>query len=77
VALDEQAELDAILEEIAELPTDKPEWLERITELKDLVRQHLCNEENKMFPAARKVLGDRRAMELGQQIAELRQQAGS
>jgi len=66
-----------MLQDISELPADKPEWLERIAELKDLVQQHINGEENKMFPAARKVLDERRAEELGRQIEELKQQESS
>jgi iron-sulfur cluster repair protein YtfE (RIC family) len=77
VAFDEHAEFDAILQEISELPAHKPEWLERITELEDLVQQHVYNEENKMFPAARKLLDERRAEELGRQIEELKQKESS
>ena len=73
LAFEEHAEVDTILQEISELPADKPEWLERIAELKDLVQQHIYSEENKMFPAARKVLDERRAEELGRQIEELKE----
>jgi len=72
-AFDEHAEFDAILQEISELPADKPEWLLRITEPKDLVQQHVYFEEHKLFPAARKVLDDRRAEELGRKIEQLKQ----
>jgi hypothetical protein len=37
-AFEDHAEFDAILQEISELPVDKPEWLERVAELKDLAR---------------------------------------
>jgi hemerythrin-like domain-containing protein len=47
--------------------------MERIAELKDLVQQHIYSEENKMFSAARKVLDERRAEELGRQIEELKE----
>lgn len=40
LAFDDHAEFDAVLQEIAELPVDKPEWLERVVELKDMVRRH-------------------------------------
>jgi iron-sulfur cluster repair protein YtfE (RIC family) len=76
-AFDEHADFDAILQEISELPADKPEWLERITELGDVVQQHVYSEENEMFPAARKVLDERRAEELAQQIEELKQKGNS
>jgi iron-sulfur cluster repair protein YtfE (RIC family) len=73
VAFDEHAEFDAILHEISELPVAKSEWLERFAELKDMVQQHLFNEENRLFPAARKELDDSRAEQLGRQIEELKQ----
>ena len=72
VAFEEHAEFDAILQEISELPVDKPEWLERVAELKDLVQQHIMNEENRMFPAARKELPESRAEQLGWKIEELK-----
>jgi iron-sulfur cluster repair protein YtfE (RIC family) len=73
VAFDEHAEFDAILQEISELPVAKADWLERISELKYMVQQHIVNEENRLFPAARKELDDCRAEELGRQIEELKQ----
>ena len=73
LAFEEHAKVDTILQEISELPAEKPEWLERIAELKDLVQQHINGEENKMFPAARKVLDERRAEQLGRQIEELKE----
>jgi iron-sulfur cluster repair protein YtfE (RIC family) len=72
VAFDDHAEFDAILQEISELPVDKPDWLERVVELKDVVRRHIVNEENTLFPVARKELDDCRAEELGRQIEELK-----
>ena len=69
-ALDEHADFDAILQEISEIPADKGEWLEKICELKDMVRGHVRKEEEKMFPVARSKLAQSRAEELGRQIQE-------
>jgi iron-sulfur cluster repair protein YtfE (RIC family) len=69
-ALDEHAEFDAILQEISEIPANKSEWLEKICELKDMVRGHVRKEEEKMFPVARSKLAQSRAEELGRQIEE-------
>jgi iron-sulfur cluster repair protein YtfE (RIC family) len=69
-ALDEHAEFDAILQEISEIPANKGEWLEKICELKDMVRGHVRKEEEKMFPVARSKLAQSRAEELGRQIQE-------
>ena len=69
-ALDEHADFDAILQEISEIPADKGEWLEKIRELKDMVRGHVRKEEEKMFPVARSKLAQSGAKELGRQIQE-------
>ena len=69
-ALDEHAEFDAILQEISEIPANKGEWLEKICELKDMVRGHVRKEEENMFPVVRSKLAQSRAEELGRQIEE-------
>ena len=75
-AFDEHAEIDAILQEIAGLPVDKEEWLGRITELKQVVQEHVRKEEGQMFPAARILLDEARTEDLGRQIQKMRQQRG-
>jgi iron-sulfur cluster repair protein YtfE (RIC family) len=64
-AFDEHAEVDAMLQEIAELATNKDEWLDRICELREFVREHVRKEEDRMFPVARQLLEETRAAELG------------
>ncbi|MBV9203767.1 MAG: hemerythrin domain-containing protein [Alphaproteobacteria bacterium] len=73
-AFDEHAEIDAILQEIAELPTDKDEWPERIAELKVVVQEHVRQEEDRIFPAARNLLDSARAKELGRRMEAMKQQ---
>ena len=52
---------------------NKDDWLERISELKDVVQQHVRQEEDKMFQLVRTKLDETRAKELGRQILELKQ----
>jgi uncharacterized coiled-coil DUF342 family protein len=66
-------ELDAILQEIAEMRTNKSDWLERISELKDLVEEHV-GKEDKIFQLAHAKLDESRAEELGRQIRQLQQE---
>ena len=75
-AFEEHAEIGAILQEIGELPADKDEWLDRINELKEVVQEHVCKEEDRMFPVARNLLDEARAEDLGRQIQEIKQQHG-
>jgi hemerythrin superfamily protein len=72
-AFDDHANFDAILQEIREMRTNKGDWLERISELKDVVQRHMREQEDKMFQLARAKLGKSRAEELGRQIQELKQ----
>jgi iron-sulfur cluster repair protein YtfE (RIC family) len=73
-AFDEHAEFDAILQEIAELSVDKNEWLERICELRERVREHVRKEEDRMFPASRRLLEETHAAELGRKVAQRKQE---
>ena len=74
-SFEEHAGIEAILQEISEMRTNKGDWLEKINELKDVVQRHVNREENKMFPAARKELDESRAEELGRQILQMKQKA--
>ena len=73
-AFDEHADFEHTLQQISELPTDKPDWLGMIKELEEVVQEHVHKEEDKMFPAARKELDESRAEELGRQILEMKQE---
>jgi iron-sulfur cluster repair protein YtfE (RIC family) len=72
---EEHAGFEAILQEISEVRTNREDWQEKISELKDVVQRHVRREEDKMFPAARKELEESRAEELGRQILEMKQKA--
>jgi hemerythrin superfamily protein len=72
-SFEEHAGFEAIIQEIFQMRTNKDDWLEKISELKDVVQQHMRNEEDKMVPAARKELNESRAEELGRQILEMKQ----
>lgn len=72
-AFDDHAEFDAVLQEIREMRTNKSDWLERISELRDMVQRHMRKEEDTMFQLAHAKLGENRAAELGRQIQERKQ----
>jgi len=74
-SFEEHAEFEAILQEVSEMRTNKNDWLEKISELKDVAQRHVRRQEEMMFPAARKELDERLAEELGRQILEMKQNA--
>jgi iron-sulfur cluster repair protein YtfE (RIC family) len=68
-AFDDHAEFGAILQEIFEMRTNRDDWLERITEPRILVEQHMHKEEEKIFQLARTKLDESRAEQLNAQQA--------
>ena len=69
---DNHSDFEALFQQISRLSTDSDEWLERVNELGDLVREHAREEEEKLFPAARENLDQSRVEEIGRQIEEKR-----
>ncbi len=65
---DDHSEFEAMSQQIANSRANDDEWLERVNELRDLVREHVRQEEEKLFPASQKVLDQQRAEEIGRLI---------
>ena len=70
---DDHADFEAIAQQISRSRADDEKWLERVRELGDLVREHVRNEEERLFPAAQQTLDRERAEEIGRQIEARRQ----
>jgi hemerythrin-like domain-containing protein len=69
---DDHSDFEGIFQQISHLSTASDEWLERVNELGDLVREHARKEEDELFPAARRELDQTRGGEIGRQIQERR-----
>jgi iron-sulfur cluster repair protein YtfE (RIC family) len=69
---DDHSDFEGIFQQISHLSTASDEWLERVNELGDLVREHARKEEDELFPAARRELDQTRGEEIGRQIQERR-----
>jgi iron-sulfur cluster repair protein YtfE (RIC family) len=65
---DDHSDFETTFQQISHLSTNNDEWLERVSELGSLVREHAHKEEDKLFPAARRELDQTRAEEIGRQI---------
>ena len=72
-ALEEHGEVKQMLQEIGRLSAEDDQWSEMINELKMSVQHHVQEEEQRMFPAARKALDQSRIDELGRQLQEMKQ----
>lgn len=64
-ALEAHQEVDRLLEKMSSLEPDTDEWIETCRTLHKNVESHVDDEENRIFPKARKLLSDEQAQELG------------
>lgn len=69
-AIEEHHVVDQLLGELDESPKDSDEWIAKLTVLKENVEHHVEEEEEEMFPKARKVLSDSEAEEMGAQVEQ-------
>jgi len=69
-AFEAHAELDGLLQEIEGTLASNTEWIERISELKSRMQEHMRAEEEKIFAVARLELAKTRAEELGRRFGE-------
>jgi hemerythrin superfamily protein len=76
-ALEEHGEVKRLLNELAKLSPAEERWSDMIEELDHAVQHHVREEEEQMFPAARKELTEGRANELGRQIEQMKQKVGA
>lgn len=69
-AFKEHAEMKAILGELAALGNMPDGFSDKVTRLMKKVQHHVQDEEGKVFPAAREMLGSQRMQVLGEQIQQ-------
>ncbi len=74
-ALEEHAEIEQMLQEIGSLSAEDDQWSEMINELKMAVGHHVREEEDQIFPAARRELDQSRIDEIGRRIEDMKQKA--
>src|SRR4051812_30218318 len=60
--------VDVLIDEIGELSPGDEEWTARAHVLKELVGHHVEEEQDELFPAARKGLGKDRLQQLGEEM---------
>jgi|SRR5579884_1878289 len=74
-ALEEHAEVKRMLKELGGMEPTAADWSARIEDLKKAVQHHVREEEQKVFPAARKEIGDDEANDLARRVQEMKQKA--
>jgi len=64
--VNEHRVLDMLLSELDSIPKDNPQWTAKFHFLKELLEHHVSDEEEEMFPKAKKVLSKAQAESLGE-----------
>lgn len=73
-AVEEHHVVDMVLPEIKETDENSDEFAAKAKVLKDLVEHHAGEEEEQMFPKARKLMGASDLKDLGRKLQERKQQ---
>jgi hemerythrin-like domain-containing protein len=73
-ALEEHHVVDMVLPEAEETDAGTPEFAAKAKVLKDLIEHHADEEEQELFPAARKVLDESEREALGEQLEARKQE---
>lgn len=71
-AEDEHKEIEKYLKKLANLEFGSEEWIEQFGEFKHSVSHHVEEEEDLIFPKAKKVLSEKQAKELAVEMDELK-----
>ena len=74
-ALEEHDEAKQLLEALADMEPSSEEWMETIEELADALGHHIKDEEQELFPAARKKLDPTEADKMGREYMEMKKKA--
>jgi DNA phosphorothioation-dependent restriction protein DptG len=69
-AVEEHHVVKILLEELAAMPPDSEVWTAKLAVLKENVSHHVKEEEQELFPKARKAMSREEAEELGARIEE-------
>lgn len=71
-AYEEHNVVDTILTELDQTPPDDETWGAKATVMAENLRHHIDEEENEMFPTARKLFEEAELKELGEKMAARR-----
>lgn len=74
-ALDEHDEAKQLLEALAGMEPTSEEWMETIDDLSDALSHHIKEEEQELFPAARKKVAPTEADKMGREYMDMKKKA--
>jgi hemerythrin superfamily protein len=76
-AVEEHQQVKQLLAELGQMTAEDDGFDDKVQMLIDNVRHHVEEEESEMLPRARQVLGEDRLRQLGERMADRKEQLGS
>jgi hemerythrin superfamily protein len=76
-AVEEHQQVKQLLAELGQMTAEDDGFDDKVQMLIDNVRHHVEEEESEMLPQARQVLGEDRLRQLGERMADRKEQLGS
>lgn len=73
-SLDEHKDMKTLLRELDAMDKGGAEFMDRLRELREMVRRHVSEEENELFPRARKALEEDEAAGIAEDIEAYREE---
>jgi iron-sulfur cluster repair protein YtfE (RIC family) len=74
-ALEEHGEVKKMLQQLGRMEPGAADWSARIKDLKEAVQHHVKEEEQEIFPAARKEISKDETDDLARRVQEMKQKA--
>lgn len=71
-AYEEHQQVKLLLKQLNEAAFDSEEWIEQLAEIKENIEHHVDEEENGLFPKAKKVLSKKTLAALAEQLKEFK-----
>lgn len=69
---EEHSEIKKALAKVDDLSSESTEWLVQLGELKNIVEHHVKEEEGEIFHSAKKILSEKKAKELAEEMETLK-----
>jgi hemerythrin superfamily protein len=73
-SLEEHAEVENLLDEVASLSAEDSAWLEKLKALQEAIHHHVKFEEEEVFAKAKKILDENQAKALVKEMEKLKQE---
>lgn len=74
--LDEHHTVERLLQRMDGIPADSDDWVDTLESIHDKIKEHVQEEEDEIFPQARKLLGDQELDRMTESFLDTKEKEG-